>query len=244
MRSLALLVLSLLLLPACWKPGTGEDVRDGSTVQNDYPERAVTQSPVARSEPNEKPLSTREVASLASASVVTLEMELTRDEVSQGSAFYVTPGIIATNYHVIEGSSTGVARHQESNQVVRIEDVLAYDEEWDVALLAVSSSSRMAQALTLGHLVDAAVGDPVYVMGSPQGLEATFSQGVISSLRGEQPYQLIQLTAPISPGSSGGPVLNEYGQVIGVATGSMVEGQNLNFAVPVAVLHDLLANIE
>src|SRR5262249_3421737 len=81
------------------------------------------------------------------------------------------------------------------------------------------------------------IGDEVYVVGNPEGLEGTFSQGIISSLRGND---YIQITAPISHGSSGGPVLNKNGEVIGVAVGLIEEGQNLNFAIPVSKLTQLL----
>lgn len=86
----------------------------------------------------------------------------------------------------------------------------------------------------------AEIGDTVYEVGNPEGLEGTFSQGIISGLRGTD---YIQITAPISPGSSGGPVINQYGEVIGIATSFNKEGQNLNFAIPVAKLALLLRNL-
>jgi hypothetical protein len=87
-----------------------------------------------------------------------------------------------------------------------------------------------------------AVGDEVYVVGNPQGLEGTFSQGIVSSVRQVGPDSLLQITAPISPGSSGGPVLSAQGKVIGVAVATFRGGQNLNFAVPASYLTPLLAN--
>jgi len=74
------------------------------------------------------------------------------------------------------------------------------------------------------------VGDTVLVAGNPKGLEATFSRGIVSAIRSNP--DLIQIDAPISAGSSGGPVVNESGEVIGVATSSLTQGQNLNFAAP------------
>jgi len=171
-------------------------------------------------------------------------MTISSTQQSQGSGFYVRPAIVATNYHVIEGASTGVVRHHTEGDIAGVDEVVAYDEEWDVALLSVAQSAAKYSVLSLDYVADVAVGDPAFVMGSPRGFEATFSQGIVSSLRGSSPHRVIQLTTPISPGSSGGPVLNEHGQVIGLATGTVEDGQNLNFAIPVTVLRDLLATIE
>jgi hypothetical protein len=86
------------------------------------------------------------------------------------------------------------------------------------------------------------VGDPVYAVGNPQGLEGTFSQGIISSIRDAGLDKLLQITAPISLGSSGGPVLNSKGEVIGVSVATFKAGQNLNFAIPSNYLKALLPN--
>jgi hypothetical protein len=84
------------------------------------------------------------------------------------------------------------------------------------------------------------VGDGILVGGNPEGLEASITKGMISAVRTDQ--GLIQIDAPISHGSSGGPVVNQRGEVIGVASSSLVEGQNLNFAVPVTFLRDGLVH--
>src|SRR5205814_3847452 len=76
------------------------------------------------------------------------------------------------------------------------------------------------------------IGDAVYAIGNPIGLEGTFSQGVVSGVRAFGSDRLLQITAPISPGSSGGPVLDQTGTVVGVSVMSIVTGQNLNFAIP------------
>jgi hypothetical protein len=84
--------------------------------------------------------------------------------------------------------------------------------------------------------VDVAVGDDILVAGNPEGLEASFSKGIVSGIRSGS--GLIQMDAAISPGSSGGPVVNQRGEVVGLAVSSLVEGQNLNFAVPVRYLRE------
>ena len=257
----------LLLLPACWKrtesdngPSTpaasrshtmdddrssGQGLPHASRDSHERPRGERSSAPSRGDASSDRTaLSAREIAALASPAVVTIEMTISATEQSQGSGFYVRPQIVATNYHVIEGASTGIVRHSSYGETARVDKVLAYDEEWDVALLSVAQSSGSYGILPLGRLDDVAVGDRAFIMGSPRGLEATFSQGIVSSLRDAPPYHLIQLTTPISPGSSGGPVMNEFGQVIGLATATVTEGQNLNFAVPVTVLHDLLTVIE
>lgn len=109
------------------------------------------------------------------------------------------------------------------------------DEKNDIALLRVVGAE--APSLPLGDSQKVAVGDEVYVAGNPEGLEGTFSEGIVSAIRGTR---LLQITAPISPGSSGGPVMNQRGEVIGFAAGGREKGQNLNFAIPVSFLSALI----
>ena len=87
------------------------------------------------------------------------------------------------------------------------------------------------------------VGEPVYAVGNPHGLEGTFSQGIISSVRKVGTDRLLQITAPVSPGSSGGPVLNGRGKVIGISVATFRGGQNLNFAIPSNYLTALLTQV-
>jgi hypothetical protein len=100
-----------------------------------------------------------------------------------------------------------------------------------------------APSLLLGDSGNAKVGDEVYVVGNPLGLEGTFSSGIISGIRQVDKDKLFQITAPISPGSSGGPVLNKSGMVIGIAVASYQGGQNLNFAIPSSYLESIIAKI-
>jgi hypothetical protein len=97
--------------------------------------------------------------------------------------------------------------------------------------------------LSLGDSNAVQVGDSVYAVGNPRGLEGTFSQGIISSVRIVGTDKLIQLTAPISPGSSGGPVLNGRGNVIGVSVATFRSGQNLNFAIPSIYVAGLVGQV-
>lgn len=162
--------------------------------------------------------------------------------VSLGSGFFVRDGIVATNLHVVRGTAGGYAKLVGQNIRYDIAGVLAVDEERDLALLAVKQKS--APSLVLGDSHQATVGQPVYVIGNPRGLEGTVSEGIISGVRHADSGTLLQITAPISPGSSGGPVLDAYGRVIGIAAATVESGQNLNFAVPSSYLAALLGNMK
>ena len=116
------------------------------------------------------------------------------------------------------------------------------NEKRDLAVLQVSASSVQPLAIADSDVVE--IGETIYVVGNPKGyLEGTFSEGIVSGIRLEETDKLLQLTAPISPGSSGGPVLNNKGQVIGVSAATIEGGQNLNFAIPSNFLKDLLAQL-
>ena len=155
-----------------------------------------------------------------------------------GSGFFVSTGIIATNAHVIEGASSGTAKLIGDDRTMQILGTVAIDRHSDLALLKVNSP---APPLVLGLSASPTVGDNVYVVGSPLGLEGTFSEGIVSGIRRIEADSVLQMTAPISPGSSGGPVMDGSGAVIGIAVATFKNGQNLNLAVPVSYLSKLLA---
>ena len=108
----------------------------------------------------------------------------------------------------------------------------------DLALIGVSNTK--VPSLSLGSSRKLTVGQKLYAIGNPQGLEGTFSEGIVSSIREVGNDYFIQMTTPISPGSSGGPVLDERGLVVGVSVATFQNGQNLNFAVPVTYLNQLV----
>lgn len=185
----------------------------------------------------------QEVARKSFRSVVLLAMEdAKRQPVSLGSGFIVREGVIATNLHVIRGASNGYAKLVGEGKKYDIEGTVGIDIRRDLALLKVSGG--LAASLPLGDSKSVAVGDQVYVVGNPQGLEGTFSQGIVSGIRTIGEDKLLQITAPISPGSSGGPVLNTRGEVIGVAVATFKGGQNLNFAIPASYLTSMLSSLK
>jgi len=181
----------------------------------------------------------QEIAQRAFGSTVLLVMEDANGQpLSLGSGFVVRDGEIASNLHVVEGAARGYAKLVGQKTKYDLEGVTAVDPERDLVVLKISARS---QALPLGNSDAVQVGEPVYAVGNPQGLEGTFSQGIVSSIREVGTDKLLQITAPISPGSSGGPVLNGKGEVIGVSVATFRGGQNLNFAIPSSYLKTLLS---
>lgn len=158
---------------------------------------------------------------------------------SLGSGFLVSPNIVATNYHVIENSYSGYVKLVNQDTLYEIEGVVGYDVQKDLALIKISNNIGKEVSYKSSS-VD--IGQKIFAIGNPLGLEGTISDGIVSGLRSVDGVNMLQISAPISPGNSGGPVVDENGDVIGVATYTYAEGQNLNFAVPVKYVRELLAN--
>ena len=181
-----------------------------------------------------------DVARKAFPSVVMIVMEDANGQPNTiGSGFFVSGNVVASNFHVIEGSSRGFVKIIGDKTKYDIDGVVGLDEVHDLVLLQIKDSS--APSLSLGESKILAIGEEIYAVGNPQGLEGTFSQGIISSIRQLEGGSLVQITAPISPGSSGGPVLNNKAEVVGVTVATYKGGQNLNFAIPSQYLKELLA---
>jgi hypothetical protein len=116
--------------------------------------------------------------------------------------------------------------------------IVALDQSRDLVLLSVSGLT--APPLQVGDSNKVQVGDPVFAVGNPRGLEGTLSEGIVSAIRPVGADAVLQISAPISPGSSGGPVLDGSARVIGVAAATLKGGQNLNFAIPASYVSALL----
>ena len=157
-----------------------------------------------------------------------------------GSGFVIHDGHIATNHHVVDNMWIGSAKLVGTEEIYPVEAILDIDKERDLAVIKVGGID--APALPLGDSDTVQIDDRVYIAGNPRGLEVLFSDGIISAIRGDSTDKFFQMTAPISQGSSGGPVFNEKGEVIGVSFVNLRDGQNLNFAIPVNYLK-ALANI-
>lgn len=181
-----------------------------------------------------RPLSPADIAQRALPAVVTI-----RTENSLGTGFVIrSDGWIATNLHVIVGGPhVKVTLHGERE--VDVVEVLAASAEHDLALLRVEAKDLPVVAL--GNSDAMRAGDAVVAIGNPLGLENTVSNGLVSARRMlDQDTEVLQISAPIAPGSSGGPVFNDRGEVIGIATAVLLQGQNLNFGMPARYLATLL----
>ena len=179
-----------------------------------------------------------ELARSVSPSVVQIT---TRDQngnfLGLGTGFVVAPdGLIATNFHVVEGAyaASVTLPNGDIYDAVFVADT---DRRKDLALIKIKALSL--QPAKLGDSDSIQIGQHVVTVGNPSGLAGSVSDGILSGVRQGVGMKILQITAPISPGSSGGPLLNDAGEVIGV-TQATVAGQNLNLAVPVNYLKPLI----
>lgn len=170
------------------------------------------------------------------AVVVVVAYDENSEAISQGSGFIIrADGAVVTNYHVI--SNARDIKIKAGSKVLRVEGLLYIDKENDLVIL--KANGKGLPTVKIGDIAKVNIGEKVYVVGSPQGLENTISDGILSGIR-DITYQrkVLQITAPVSPGSSGGPVFNKAGEVIGITTFLIEKAQNLNFAMPVNLIKD------
>lgn len=181
----------------------------------------------------------REIASKARPAVVRITAIAGAREIGQGTGFFVSSdGRLVTNRHVVEGADRLRVDLADGETYVRVY-LVSDDSRRDLVILRVPVTG--SPALALGDDRSLHVGDPLYVMGNPMGLDGTFSDGLVSAERTIDGVSWIQMSAPISPGSSGGPVFNDRGEVVGIATLIVRDAQNLNMALPVRYVSGLLA---
>lgn len=155
-----------------------------------------------------------------------------------GSGFFIGDGkTIATNYHVVS-QAAALSIKASDGQVGNALSVLGIDEKNDLALLEVNITGL---SMKLGTS-QPDIGEDILAIGNPNGLEGTVSTGIISGVRSENGSQYFQITAPISPGSSGGPIIDENENVVGVASFYLDGAQSLNFAMPAAYVQKLYNN--
>jgi len=159
-----------------------------------------------------------------------------------GSGFFLSPGKVVTNLHVVRGATRAEIKTLDGKgKVYQVNGALAVDEEGDLALLSIDMPLQPARVTELAReLPDE--GEPIFVIGNPLKLEGSVSDGIVSAVR-EVPnsYRIIQITAPISHGNSGSPVFNLKGQVLGVVTVKVTNGQNINLAIAAARVGELRA---
>jgi len=158
--------------------------------------------------------------------------DLNSKPLATGSGFFISGNNIVTNYHVIEDCNTAKIKTSDGNYY-KVKGVIAADRDWDIAMLEVElPKSKKINPLKLANKYPKE-GERIFVIGNPQGIEQNVSDGIISSIQIREGYgKMIYFSAPISPGSSGGPVMNMRGEVIGVASAYNKLAQNLNIDVP------------
>lgn len=171
--------------------------------------------------------------------VVLIAGMVSGQEVSLGSGLIVkSDGIILTNYHVIEGSYPAIVK-LKGGDICEDISIIDFNERLDIAVLKIKAFNL--PTVVLGDSSDIRIGEKVFVIGNPHGYENTISDGLLSQIRDTgKGYFLHQISAPISAGSSGSPVFNKKGQVIGIATLSDIQGQNLNFSIPINYVKGLV----
>jgi len=184
---------------------------------------------------------TEEIVAKCSPSVVFVKLlDLQGNQVASGSGFVVGPELVATCYHVVAGGASAQVKTADSI-LYPVAAAVAADRGRDLALLRVTNLVGVA-ALELTDSVAVKAGQRVIAIGSPLGLEGSISEGVVSGLRELDRYgEVLQVSAPVSPGSSGGPLVDEEGGVVGVCAFTRLGGQNLNFGIPANALKDLMS---
>lgn len=234
-----------MLLPAC--------IRQPSNCKNPYQEKrpmrervgartaqstnTAVDSPinVRTSEHPTKILSGQEIFKKCNSAVF-LIFTSTGNQKYQGSGFFISSnGLAVSNYHVFEGTGVGLETVKLiDGSEYKLAEVVYADKENDVMifLVDVPAGKRFNYIPMSTHKPQ--VGDRVFAISSPLGLENTFSSGEISQFR---EGNLIQISVPIDHGSSGGALINEYGEVIGITSAGIDNsGANLNFAVNIDVV--------
>ena len=183
-------------------------------------------------------ISISEIVEKATPSIIRIvTYDITGAGRGEGSGFFIAPGKILTNAHVLEKAySAEIFSGIEYYDKIKI---LKLDKEIDLALLEVDIRDEIS--LSLEEKQEIRPGQRILTIGNPMGLEKTVSDGLISAVRGVPGViQIIQISAPISPGSSGGPLLNLSGNVIGVTSAMIKEGQNINFAIGIDTINNFL----
>lgn len=160
--------------------------------------------------------------------------------ISQGSGFVVrADGVVVTNYHVISNAVS--IKVKAGDKVLDVEGLIHADNENDLVIL--KAKGEKLQTVKIGDSEKVTIGEKVYVISSPKGLENTISDGLLSGIRNiTSDKKILQISAPVSSGSSGSPVFNKDGEVIGIATFLLKEAQNLNFAMPVNLIKNKIGS--
>lgn len=233
--SLLLCITLIFLLCSCGQSAPPETEPPVTTAppMTDPP---VTDPPAT--EPVVTIMSSTEIAAYAKERTVTVHATLTNNSTSEGSGFFIdSQGTIVTCYHVIDGARE-LSVEVNDGGTYKVEKILDIDPLHDIAILKIALSDT-----PFFETSSAAVGEDVRAIGSSLGtLKGTVSQGIVSQLDTVGIIDCVQTDAAISSGNSGGPLVNMYGEVIGINAYSYTEGQNLNLAVDIAYVQKMSMN--
>ncbi len=204
-----------------------------SAAQADQLNRVVKVNPGESQNQSQKELTSVQIARLADA-VVMLDVTGYDGSKWSGSGFYVSSdGNITTNYHVIEGAKSITVTEQNGYTYSSNIIILGFDKKLDIA--AININRTVSSYFSLGPTEDVQVGEKIYTIGSPYGYTNTVSDGLVSSIR----TGLIQISAPISPGNSGGVLINRFGKAIGITSSGLPDGENIGFVIPIQQYLDM-----
>ena len=182
----------------------------------------------------------RDIVDDASPAVVRIEA----GDSKVGTGFIVdSAGLVATNLHVIEGESKIKVKLYKDPTEYPVTSIAGIDRNHDLALIWINTGRRLP-TIKLGNSDAVSAGDTIYALGNPLGVfDYSITNGLISQVRPvSSNLTILQISAPISPGSSGGPLFNQYGEVVGITTAIITEGQSINLAVPANYLRPMLAH--
>ena len=157
-----------------------------------------------------------------------------------GTGFFIDEnGTCVTNYHVLEESKK-IRITTIEKKIFEIAEILKSSKEYDIVVFKITTSEKI-NYLKIDRKLPMK-GESIVTIGNPMGLNWSASEGIISSIRNTQHINIMQIAAPISEGNSGCPVLNKYGEVVGIATFQLNKGQNLNFALHISTIDSIKSN--
>lgn len=260
MTSYTLAVLLLVAAMSAQNAPNTNKAGDNTGIESLPKKEAIVAAP-PKAQHRHRVLDIPAISREANGSVVSIMMLAANGEdvIAQGSGFVVSEdGRAVTNYHVIETGQYAVAK-LPNGDYFWADGVLLSDKDRDVAIIKLSRNVYRApdgewkhstmtaygfqfRPLPLGDSDRLQVGEEVVAIGNPLSLESTVSSGIVSAIRTTEAQggKFVQITAPISPGSSGGPLFNMAGEVVGITTAHMKDGENLGFAIPINDVKPLL----
>lgn len=194
----------------------------------------VDNAPIDQSEKSINPSVTNDISSLYEQHKDAVFVIYTSNgsDNFQGSGFFISSlGVAVSNYHVFKGTTRGLESIKTEKGTFKVEKVLASSDENDYIIFKVAGNGTTFHYLHIASSLPR-VGEDVFAIGAPEGLELTLSRGIVSALRSKTDLKLIQTTTQITHGSSGGPLFNMRGEVVGITSAGMGEA-DLNFAISI-----------